>query len=116
MLRLRASPALSFDQLQAHTALDWPSEGEIECLYLLNSTQHPQDALVSVKLSRAAPVITSVSSLWPIAEWQEREVFDMFGVLYEHHPDLRRILLDDDWLGFPLRKDYKDDFMLSRPW
>jgi NADH-quinone oxidoreductase subunit C len=57
-----------------------------------------------------------VSAIWAIAEWQEREVFDMFGVHYRQHPDLRRLLLDDDWQGFPLRKDYQDDFVLSRPW
>jgi NADH:ubiquinone oxidoreductase subunit C len=61
-------------------------------------------------------VVPTVSSIWPIAHWQEREVFDLFGVGYDGHPDLRRIFLEDDWLGHPLRKDYHDPDMLeSRP-
>ena len=116
MASLKEDPRFAFDQLQYHTALDWPAEDRIECLYHFCSTQFHHELMISVSLPRTNPVLPSVSHLWPIAEWQEREVYDMFGVIYENHPDLRRILLDDDWKGFPLRKDYKDEFMLERPW
>jgi NADH-quinone oxidoreductase subunit C len=69
--------------------------------------------MVSVFVGREKPVVPSVSSLWMIAEWQEREVYDLFGVLYDNHSDLRRLFLEDDWVGHPLRKDYQDDFMLD---
>ncbi|MCM2277689.1 MAG: NADH-quinone oxidoreductase subunit C [Oligoflexia bacterium] len=115
MRRLRDEPALSFDMLCAHTAIDWHNENRIELVYQLYSTKHRHYLAVFVSLLRDMPVVTSVSDVWRIAEWQEREVYDMFGVLYRSHPDLRRILLDDDWKGFPLRKDYKDEFMLEAP-
>ena len=59
-------------------------------------------------------IVVTICSIWRIAEWQEREVFDLFGILYNNHPDLRRIFLEDDWVGFPLRKNYKDNFMLEK--
>jgi NADH-quinone oxidoreductase subunit C len=62
---------------------------------------------------RDAAVVPSLASVWPIAEWQEREVYDLMGILYADHPDLRRLFLDDDWQGFPLRKDYEDDYILK---
>jgi len=116
MTLLARDPRFQFDMLQLHTALDWPAENRLECLYLLNSSKLNHEIMVSISVPRAAALLPSVSAIWAIAEWQEREVFDMFGVLYSEHPDLRRLLLDDDWKGFPLRKDYQDDFVLSRPW
>jgi len=83
-----------------------PRQGHFECLYNLYSTTHGHRLLVSVSVPRDNPVLPSVASLWAIAEWQEREVFDLMGVLYEGHPDLRRLFLEDDWQGHPLRKDY----------
>ncbi len=108
MERLRDDPELSFDMLVDHTAVDWTREGRFECLYNLYSTSHGHRLLVSVSVPRDNPVVPSVASLWAIAEWQEREVFDLMGVLYEGHPDLRRLFLEDDWQGYPLRKDYHD--------
>ncbi len=116
MTLLKQDSRFDFDQLQFHTVLDWPEEQRMECLYLLNSTKKSQELLISVSVSREKPQLPSVSKLWAIAEWQEREVYDMFGITYENHPDLRRIFLDDDWQGFPLRKDYQDEFMLRKPW
>ena len=116
MTLLKEDSRLDFDQLQLHTALDMPEENRLECLYLLISTRLHHEVMVSVSIPRLDSTLKSVSGIWPIAEWHEREVYDMFGVVYENHPDLRRILLDDDWKGFPLRKDYQDDFMLRRPW
>ena len=127
MKHLRDDPALSFDMLVDHTAVDWidpkpevepqidtdghglvPRPGHFECLYNLYSTTHGHRLLVSVSVPRYNPVVPSVAGLWAIAEWQEREVFDLMGVLYAGHPDLRRLFLEDDWQGYPLRKDYRD--------
>ena len=114
MTKVSQTPALSFDFLLAHTAVHRTVEKKFELLYQLFSTRHSHYCLISTEIDEATALIHSVSALWRIAEWQEREVYDLFGVRYEGHPDLRRILLDDDWKGFPLRKDYKDDFMLER--
>ncbi len=116
MTQLRHDRALTFDMLSAHTAIDWSNENKLELIYQLYSSEHHHRIMVGVYLNREAPVTFSLCSLWQIAEWQEREVFDMFGVRYQNHPDLRRILLEDEWQGHPLLKDYKDDFMLERPW
>lgn len=117
---LKNDEKFSFNFLSAHTAVDYLAKNTIELVYELYSTVHGFYAQVSCEIDRneclQKPLIDSVSRLWAIAEWHEREVYDMFGVLYANHPDLRRILLDDDWVGHPLRKDYKDDFMLERPW
>ncbi|MCM2322503.1 MAG: NADH-quinone oxidoreductase subunit C [Oligoflexia bacterium] len=115
MARLRDEPDLRFDMLCTHTAIDWIAEARLELVYCLYSTVHRHYLVVSASVPREAAVMPSMQALWPIAEWQEREVYDLFGVRYTGHPDLRRILLDDDWQGFPLRKDYRDDFMLEGP-
>ena len=62
---------------------------------------------VKVFVNRAAPIVASVQAIWPAANWHEREAFDLLGIQFEGHPDLRRILCADDWVGFPLRKDYE---------
>ncbi len=107
---------LKFDALIDHAGVDWPNENKIELIYILFSTHHNQQIMVSADIDRNQPTPPSVSSLWAIAEWQEREVFDLLGVTYKNHPDLRRLFLEDNWVGSPLRKDYKDDFILERPW
>jgi len=104
---------LAFDMLCAHTAVDWIENGQFELIYQLYSTRHRHHLMLSVSIPRDNPVVPTVSSIWRIAEWHEREVYDLFGVQYDNHPDLRRLFLEDDWVGFPLRKDYQDDFMLS---
>ena len=60
------------------------------------------------------PSIPTVSDVWCAAEFYEREIFDLFGIRFENHPNMKRIFLEDDWIGYPLRKDYKDDFILER--
>jgi NADH-quinone oxidoreductase subunit C len=115
MQRLRDEPAMAFDLLLDHTAIDWIDRGQFELVYNLYSTVHGHYLMVSAFVSRENPVIPTVSTIWPIAQWQEREVFDLFGVLYDGHPDLRRVFLDDEWQGHPLRKDYSDPDMLELP-
>jgi NADH-quinone oxidoreductase subunit C len=111
--KLRDSEELRFDMLCAHTAVDRLEAGHFELIYQLYSTRHRHYLMVSATVPREQPVAPSVSSVWAIAEWQEREVYDLFGVQYDNHPDLRRLFLEDDWQGHPLRKDYQDDFMLE---
>ena len=113
MTQLRDTPEFAFDLLLDHTAVDWLEEELFELFYQLYSTRHGHYLMVTVEVPRANPVVPTVAGVWPIAEWQEREVYDLFGVLYDGHPDLRRLFLEDDWVGFPLRKDYEDDFMLT---
>jgi NADH-quinone oxidoreductase subunit C len=115
MRQLRDRPELAFDMLEFHTAIDWLAENRFEIVYNLYSIKHRHYLMVTASLPREGAEIASVSSVWQVAEWQEREVYDMFGVLYDGHPDLRRLLLDDEWSGHPLRKDYVDDFILKRP-
>jgi NADH-quinone oxidoreductase subunit C len=115
MTRLREEERLAFDLLLDHTAVDWAEQGRFELLYTLFSTVHGHYLMVASAVPRDRPVAPTVSGVWAIAHWQEREVFDLFGVLYEGHPDLRRLFLDDDWPGYPLRKDYQDEHMLRLP-
>lgn len=115
LARLRNDPDFRFRILLSHTAVDWMEKGEIELLYLLASPERGLDLMVTASVPRETPQVATVSDIWPGAEWQEREVYDMFGVLYDGHPDLRRLLLDDAWVGHPLRRDYKDDYLLERP-
>ncbi|MGC2211513.1 MAG: NADH-quinone oxidoreductase subunit C [Candidatus Korobacteraceae bacterium] len=104
---LRSSSSTSFDYLADLTALDWfPSEPRFEVVYSLLSYQRRERLRIKVKINGTDPYIESVTSLWPGASPFEREVFDMFGIRFQGHPDLRRILMPDEWEGYPLRKDY----------
>jgi NADH-quinone oxidoreductase subunit C len=89
------------------TALDWyPNEPRFEVVYSLLSYERRERIRIKVKVNGADPYIESVTSIWPGAGSFEREVFDLFGIRFQGHPDLRRILLPEDWDGHPLRKDY----------
>ncbi len=113
MKTLREDENYRYVFLLDHLAVDHLNEKIFDLYYVLFSPHYNDTLIVMVKINRDNPVIQSVSSLWPIAQWQEREVFDLFGVLYDGHVDLRRLFLDDDWKGFPLRKDYTDDFIIG---
>ena len=104
---LRDAADCAFDYLSDLTATDWPPrpEGRFDVLYMLYSTRHHHRVRVKVKIAEEQP-IASATALWPAANWFEREVFDMFGVKFTGHPDLRRILMPEDWQGYPQRKDY----------
>jgi NADH-quinone oxidoreductase subunit C len=89
------------------TAVDWfPREPRFEVVYSLLSHERRERLRVKVKVNGADPYVESVTPIWPGAEPFEREVFDLFGIRFQGHPDLRRILLPEDWEGHPLRKDY----------
>jgi NADH-quinone oxidoreductase subunit C len=106
---LQQNPTTYFDQLIAITGLDnGPETNTLEVIYTLNSIPFNQSIMLKVVLPRNNPEIESVASIWKSANWLEREVFDMYGIRFLNHPDLRRILMPADWDGFPLRKDYKE--------
>jgi NADH-quinone oxidoreductase subunit C len=104
---LRDAADAAFDFCSDVTATDWPTraEGRFDLIYCLYSTRHRHRVRVKLKVGEHQPV-PSVTGLWPAANWLEREVYDMFGVNITGHPDRRRILMPDDWQGFPQRKDY----------
>ena len=103
---LREAPDAAFDMCSDVTATDWPTRPErFDVIYCLYSTRHKHRVRVKAKVAEQAPH-ASVTPVWPSANWLEREVFDMFGINLVGHPDLRRILLPEDWQGHPQRKDY----------
>jgi NADH-quinone oxidoreductase subunit C len=105
---LKSEPGLDFDFLEDETAVDWPKRNVIELVYHLLSYRHRHTLVLKVEADRAAPSVPSVEGVWKTANWFEREIFDLFGVDFPGHPDLRRIMLPDDWIGHPLRKDYQE--------
>jgi NADH-quinone oxidoreductase subunit C len=105
---LKGEPELAFDFLEDLTAVDWPKREVIEVVYHLLSYRHRHAFVLKVEAARAAPSVPTVEGVWKAANWHEREVYDLFGVDFPGHPDLRRILLPDDWVGHPLRKDYQE--------
>ena len=104
--RLRYTKGLDFDSLFCLTCVDWKTN--FTMVYHLTSTIHFHNIVVKVKLDHNNPAIETVCNIWRSAEFLEREVYDLFGVQFLNHPDLRRLLLTDDWVGYPLRKDYDD--------
>ena len=97
-----------FDYLSNLTGVDLLEENKIEIIYDLVSIPLEQKLTLKVKTDRDKPVIDSISSVWKSADWHEREVYDLLGVNFKNHPDMRRILMPTNWEGFPLRKDYED--------
>jgi len=105
---LRDQPGLELDFCEDLTAVDWPKKNVIEVVYHLFSYRHRHGLVLKVEADRAAPSVPSVEGVWKAANWMEREVYDLFGVEFPGHPDQRRLLLPDDWIGHPLRKDYQE--------
>ncbi|NOR90188.1 MAG: NADH-quinone oxidoreductase subunit C [Anaerolineales bacterium] len=104
---LRDDPDLDFNFLAALTAVDyWPSEPRFKIVYQLYSLANKEFIGLRVQLSNESPEVSTIESIYPNANWHEREVFDMFGVTFKGHSDQRRIIMPYDWEGHPLRKDY----------
>jgi NADH-quinone oxidoreductase subunit C len=104
---LRDAPDLRFQFLSDITAVDlYPKEPRFEVVYHLLSLDTAERVRLKVRVSGADPQVDSMIRVWPCANAFEREVFDLFGIRFEGHPYLRRILMPEDWEGHPLRKDY----------
>jgi NADH-quinone oxidoreductase subunit C len=106
--KLKESKETLFDFLFCETAID--RNPNFEVVYHLSSTTYHHDMVLKVVLEdRVNPELESVYSLWKAADLYENEIYDMFGIRFNNHPNLRRIMLGDEWQGYPLRKDYRDD-------
>lgn len=106
---LHASDHTYFDSLSCLSGVDnGPEQNTMEVVYNLYSIPYDIHLMLKVSLDRTAPTVDTVSDIWRTANWHERETFDLFGIQFHHHPDLRRILLPRDWEGHPLRKDYEE--------
>ncbi len=107
---LRDAPALRYNFLADITAVDWyERDPRFDIVYHLLSLETRAVVRLKVRVGapdEEAPAVPSVTSVWPTADWYEREIYDLFGVSFTGHPSLRRILMPEDWVGHPLRKDY----------
>ncbi len=101
---LKGTPELEFDYPACVGGAD--DLANLWVIYHLYSVKRSHRVVLKVKLDRASPSVASVCGLWAGANWHEREAYDMYGIVFEDHPDLRRILLPEDWPGYPMRKDY----------
>ena len=108
---LKADAETPFNYLSDLTCVHWPDnrEAPLEVVYQLYSIS--KNERVRLKVATNGEGVESVTGVWPAADWPEREVYDLFGVVFHNHPDLRRILLPPDWDGHPLRKDYPLEFI-----
>ena len=108
MSQLKSSTETNFDYLFCVTGMDWGKE--LGVIYHLESTSHRHSIVVKVKTTdRENPTLDTVCDIWKTADFHEREVFDFFGIIFNNHPNLKRLFLTDEWEGFPLRKDYVDE-------
>jgi NADH-quinone oxidoreductase subunit C len=112
--RLQSPADFHLDILEDYTALDLGDHFDL-VLHLTSSQAPLRHLTLKAPLARATAEVQTLQGLYASAEWYEREIFDMFGIRFLGHPDLRRILLPEDWEGYPLRKDYQDERILKRP-
>ena len=104
-IQLRNEPN-GYDYLFCLTCIDWKTH--LTMVYHLSSTSHRHTIVIKAKTDRTNPLIETVSDIWKTAIFHEREVFELFGVHFNNHPDLRKLILTDDFEGYPLRKDFED--------
>ena len=102
---LRSDLEMQFDLLSCVSGTD--DTKDLWVVYHLYSIPKNQRAVLKVNVGREDPAVESVTGIWKTADWHEREAYDMYGIRFDNHPDLRRILLPEDWPGYPLRKDYE---------
>lgn len=106
---LQQEPTLYMDFLSSISGVDkGPEAGKIEVIYHLSSLTKNINIVLKIAVNRDEPVVPSITEVYKGANWLEREVYDLFGVHFDGHPDLRRILLPTNWEGYPLKKDYKE--------
>ena len=105
-LFLRNEPAMQFDYMMCLSGVDY-NDGNLGVVYHLSSMVHRHKIVLRVNCTKDKPHVQSVHQVWGTANWHEREAFDMYGIVFDEHPDLRRILCPDDYPGYPLRKDFK---------
>ena len=111
--QMRNNEALFFDYLFCLTCIDW--KAHLTMVYHLSSTKYRHNVVVKIKLDREKPEIESLSGIWKTAEFHEREVYEMFGVNFLNHPDLRLLILPDGWEGKnPMLKDFEDPINMIR--
>jgi NADH-quinone oxidoreductase subunit C len=103
---LRDEPELSFDYLVNLTGVDLKAEDALQVVYHLYSYRHRHPLVLKVKARRDDPKVPTVEGVWKAANWQEREAYDLVGIVFTGHSDLRRLLMPEDWVGYPLRKDF----------
>jgi NADH/F420H2 dehydrogenase subunit C len=107
-IKMKNTPELAFDYLICLSGVDYGKQ--LAVVYHMNSILHKHTVVIKVKTDdRSDPAFDTVSDIWRTAEFHERETYDMFGIRFNKHPDLRRIFLEEDWKGYPLRKDYVDE-------
>lgn len=112
LTELRNRPAFDFDYMFCLTCVDYKTH--FTMFYHLRSLTHRHEMVVKAKIADVnAPAVDTVSHIWRTADFMEREVYDLFGVKFFRHPDLRRIFLDENWPGHPLRKNYEDPNMIE---
>lgn len=103
---LKEDPELNFDALMCLSGMDYGADANLGVVYNLHSMKHNHKITIRVDVPRDNPTVPSVEKIWRTADWHEREAYDLMGIHFEGHRDLRRILCPDDWEGHPLRKDY----------
>ena len=105
---LKVIDQFAFDCLSDQTAVD--QKDSFEVVYHLFSYRHNHGVVLKVRLPHEeTPKVSSMEGVWPVANWYEREIYDLFGIVFDGHSDLRRIMMPEDWIGHPLRKDYKEE-------
>jgi NADH-quinone oxidoreductase subunit C len=112
---LRDRSDYNFQHLSCLTAVDYPKDNKITVVCHLWSYQKAHQLTVKVDCDRANPKVPTLVPVWESANWFEREVFDLYGVVFEGHPDLRRIMMPEDYTKYPLRKDFTDDGFIVKP-
>lgn len=106
---LAETDTLAFDSLMCLSGVDLSAKDEeFAVVYHLYSMNHRHKVVLKTPLPKSDPQLPSVSHIWKTADWHEREAYDLYGIIFEGHTDLRRLLLPDDWEGYPLRKDYQE--------